>query len=785
MGRFLALLRGPASRSGAGLASAPHRLRAAALVAAVASAFSGLGALATTAAGAVPTIAGGLIAFRDARGIGVVNPQDGRSRMVLTMPLGCSSAAGGVGPVGLAGPVWSPPSGPDARLYFWLTDWQYKPTPACDLPAVANWVGPGEALLVQANPFSDALKLVAAAPNGLPCQPGQDLAALPGALAFTNGGCDEPQVEALALPLSPGSQPVGAPLAIPPGKFAPHCAIDGHLLGEGPDGRALFQEMGTQCSPPPPSLQWWAPHAQAVGIFSPQPPVSVSDELRASAWAPGGQWESFALSTGAAGTLNLKTGAWSAELLAHCTGTACEGATSVSFSPGGTQLAAAVDGELVVAPVPGGGRPKVLLTGGVASASWSGPISPEMPPGSAPTLAGSLGALWASLSKFWGEGERLTWRVDPAAMASPAVPVVSLPEPASALLMISDQVVLAAGTKSRETGSWWRSIDGGRTWTALNAHCAAMQAATPNFLPCQVSQMAVLPGGTALARGDPGLGLWRSTDEGLKWQRQPFKESLLKGGPWAAGAVAYLLVEAAGADGQPLPSATSLSLLASTDAGKTWHQVLTVPKASPADGAARLRRFFVLGPQHFAELYQAGDCSLPADLRVSTDSGRTWSELVPGPLLVPGALAQASPARLVLGASFCASAAPYYGQGLFTHGPGPSGPWAAAKLPAGYRDLYGLGPTSRFPASATAAQAFSVAALAFPGGPEGAAVGSASATITNASGDLAVNPTTMASEDLIFVTSDGGKSWRDESLPGSGLSVLSCAGPGHCLAASG
>ena len=744
--------------------------------------FSGLAPPATAGTREVATVGGGLIAFRDARGIGVVNPLSGQQRMLLTVPLGCSSAAGGVGPIGLAGPVWAPSSGPNPRLYFWVTDWQFKPTSACSVPGVPNWVGVGGAVLVQADPFDGTLRAVAAAPAGLPCQPGGDLVAVPGALAFTNGGCDEPQVEALALPLRPGAEPEGAALALPAGRFAPHCAIDERLLGEGPGGKVLFQEVATQCPPPPPSLQWWGPSADTVGLFSPRPPRGVWDELRAAALSPSGGLEAFALGTGGAGVLNLRTGAWSAQHLPHCAGSACEGALSVSFSPGGAQLALAANGALVVAPA-AGGAPEVLAADGVASVSWSGAVSAgALAGGPGRALGGVLPSLWAPFSKFWGVGEKATWRVGPAAMPSPTVSVVSLPEPASALLMVSGQVALAAGVQARGAGSWWRSTDGGRTWAALDAHCAEVQGATQDFLPCQVGQMAALPGGVALATGDPGLGLWRSTDEGLRWQRQPFKGSLIEGGPWAAGSTAYLLVEAARANGQPVPSATSLSLLASTDTGRTWHELLPVPREDPANAAAGLEQFFVLAPGRFAELYRAGDCSLPADLRVSTDDGRTWAEVAPPRLVAPGALAEAAPSRLVLGATFCGSAAPDYGEGMFTHSPGAGGPWTAARVPVGYRDLYGPGTTSRFPPSAPTVEAFSVAALAFPGGREGVAVGSAVLTGTDSSGVPAGGPS--QGSDLIFVSHDGGASWSDESVPGAPpLSTLSCAGPGHCLAA--
>jgi len=727
---------------------------------------------------------GGLIAFRDVAGIGVLDPASGHERMVLALPPGCRPAGGGQGPVGLAGPVWAPAAGPGARLYFWLTDWGYKPGPACNLPGVPPWVGAGGAVLVEADPFNGSMSAVAAAPNGLPCQAGEDLVAVMGALAFTDGGCDEPQVQALALPLRPGAQPRDAPLGLTPAQFASGCAVGEQLLGQGPGGRALFQETATQCSPPPPSLQWWLPPAGTVGLFSPRPPRRLWASLRASAVAPGGAEEAFALGSGGAGTLDLRSGAWSPVGLLPCRGALCPGALSVSYSPSGNELAVADNGDLVVVPARGAGPPRVLAGGGAASVSWSGPVSPPAAAsGPAVPLGSVLERLWAPLAKFWGEGEERTWRVEPAAMSPPVVQVVSLPEPARSLLVLPNRVALASGTQAQEAGSWWRSDDGGRSWSALNPHCAELQSASSQFLPCQVSQMAALGGGVVLARGDPGLGLWRSTDWGRRWQRQPFPGSIIEGGPWAAGKVAYLLVVPAVAGGQVPSPGGPASLLTSTDAGQSWSRLLVAPRRDPAGTAAQLQQFFVLGPGRFAELYRSGPCSSPAELRVSADNGQRWSDIALDRLVVPGALAEDGAGRVVLGASFCGRSAPHYGQGLFTHRLAAGGPWVPARAPAGYHDLYGLGPAGRYPAPPAAVEAFSVAGLVFPSGQEGVAVGSALSASTTSAGVLSAVPSQGLA--LVWVSRDGGASWSDEPVPGvPPLRAVSCAGPGDCLAAA-
>ena len=721
--------------------------------------------------------AGGLIAFQDAAGIGLLDPATGRQRLLLAVPSACTATppSGASPAIELAGPVWAPSSSASARLYLWLTDWQYHATPGCDLPPPPSFVGVGGPILVAADPFTGALTAVAAAPAGLPCQPGADLAAVAGALAFTDGGCDEPTVEALALPLRPGEQPE---VALPP----PHAPAPGpyetvdDLLGEGPSESVLYKQVAVG-SPgvPAPSLRWWSPATRAAAFLAPRPPRALWGRLVASATSPTRGQEAFAAGAAGAGVLDLATGAWSPMPL-PASGRRPPGAVAVSFSPSGDQLAVVSGGQLLVDEATGKGSPEVLLRAGVTDASWSGPLAAPVVQAPPATLARVLPSLFASFAKLWGSGLRATWRVAPAATAAPTVSVASLPGAASALVMVSPEVALAAGTE----GSVWRSIDGGRTWTTVTAHCAELQMVTRDFPPCDVAQMAALPGGTVLAGGT--MGLWRSTDGGLRWQRQVLTGRVVVAGPFAAGRTAYLLVAAAQPNGLPARGGAGMSLLASTDGGRSWQVTLAVPSHYPS-GRSGLARFFVLGPGRLAVLYRPGDCSLPEHLRVSTDGGRTWLDEPPPAPLEPVALAEAGPGRLVLGSRYCDSAAPSYGEGIFTRLAGAPGQWSPARLPSPYLDRYGSGTTSRFPASAPLVEPFSVAALAFPSATEGVAVGSAVLTGTDRHGNPAADPSTTADEDLILVSHDGGSTWSDAGVPGTGLELLSCAGPGHCLAA--
>ncbi len=725
----------------------------------------------------------GLVAFQDAEGIGLVDPASGRRRLLLAVPHACTTtvASSGTPSISLAGPVWASFERSAPKLYFWLTDWRFRTSALCHLPLAPRSLS-GSAVLVEADPFTGALRVVAVAPRGLPCQPGSDLVAVAAALAFTNGGCDETTVEALGLPFRAGEQPLQAGAAIPPAKFCRTCAINARVLGSGPKGTVLFEELGLQTATPPlPSLQLFDPTKRTVDLLSPLPPPAARATIVAAATSPNGNEVAFAAGKSGAGVLDLRTGTWAAKPVPPCTGT-CTGALSVSFSPSGAQLAIASRGEIAIDPLSGGGAPRVLMRGsGVSELSWSGvidaaalgsgkPGKPPVPPGVA------FRSIWAPFVSS-GSGASQLWEVGPRLPAGLPSLLVSLPGTPSALLMVSDKVALAAGSG----GDMWRSSDGGHRWNVVTAHCAELQMVTASYPPCDIEKMALLPGGVVLAGGP--LGVWRSVDEGLHWQRQSFPASVVTGGPWTAGSTALVLLAPAESSGVPAPTASSLTLLASSDRGRTWHKLLTVSRRDPdrRAQAAFFDQLFVLGRGRLAELYQVGDCSLPADLRLSTDDGRQWRSIAVGPLILPSALSQAGSSRLILASAFCGSAAPAYGQGIFGRPVTSSRSWSALGMPAGYAELGGSG-ASRFPASSQVVL-FSIAALVFPTGSEGIAVGSQMATFTNSSGEPAGEPS-PSGQELIFASHDGGSTWSDVPAPGGyALSMLSCADATHCLAA--
>lgn len=734
-------------------------------------------------------LAQGLVAFRDTDGIGVADPVTGRERLLLAIPPSCARATP-VPLLQLAGPVWATSAGTAPELYFWLTDWQMTAAACRGLPVPPSSLA-ATALLVEADPVTGSVRALAAAPNGLPCEPGADLAAAAGTLAFTNGGCDEPVIETLPAHLSAVAQPQPVTPSVTARAFC-DCAVAQRLLGTGPNGTFVFEEVGTQtASAPPPSLQSFAHSGHQGQLLLPRPPRATWGELTAAAAAPAGGLEAFAAGTAGAGILNLKTGTWSPATLPACRA-ACSGASSVSFSPDGDELAIAADGALVLDPV-GGGRPRTLMSGqGVSAVSWSGPMTATVPgtagAGSVPPPLGRvLPSLWASFSGFWGAGLNHTWRVAPipgrsAVPATWPVMVASPPGTPTALLMASDQLAIAAGAD----GAMWRSTDGGRTWTTVTAHCAQLRMVTPDFPPCEIHDMAALRGGVLLAGGR--LGVWRSDDGGLQWHRDAMTGYVVQGGPWAAGATALVLVEPAGPGGQAEAGSTDLTLLASTDGAHSWHELLAVPRRYPAPGAASalFDEYFVLGPGRMAVLYGTGDCSLPSYLRLTKDGGTSWSSITVPPLLAPAVVAQASRSRIAVGSRFCGSGAPFYGQGIFTHAAAAGGTWAPVGLPSGYYNLDGLGSSGRYPRSAPAVEAFSVAGLAFPGMGEAVAVGAAVPTALDSQGNPDATPAGPGSQGMLLVSSDGGATFADASVPGlSSLELLSCADAGHCLAAQG
>lgn len=361
--------------------------------------------------------------------------------------------------------------------------------------------------------------------------------------------------------------------------------------------------------------------------------------------------------------------------------------------------------------------------------------------------------------------------------------VSTLPVRPTALVEVSNRVALLAG----EDGSLWRSTDGGRSWTALLAHCApsAVQA-----MPCGIDTFAVLRTGTVLAAGQsPARQVWLSADAGRHWRPVPLPQAVWAG-PWSAGAEALLLVSPAG------PPPANLELLVTRDGGRQWQRAGVIPGTDPDHAApGPFNGLTVLGPSTWVASYRLFDCLTPPHLRLTTDGGRTWQRLGLHTLLVPGAnaLAAAGPHTLVLGAAFnSCPGAPSVGQGIVLHAMAGIGrtPWQAAILPAGDLELTGVPLASSLRANAPHAfppdasvRVLSVDALAFPGSSDGIAVGGQARAQTDGHGALPPRPLDFTS--LILLTRDGGHHWSDASIPRlPELQLLSCADTEHCLMAS-
>lgn len=121
----------------------------------------------------------GLVAYVDSRGIEVADPQTGDARLVVpisSLEIGNSSGRRYL----INGPVWAPtPSAAHPVLYFVMHDLQRQ--------------GGAADVFMRADPFAGTLALVAALPDDTGSTSG--LVAVPGALAFTFGCCEDLTVE--------------------------------------------------------------------------------------------------------------------------------------------------------------------------------------------------------------------------------------------------------------------------------------------------------------------------------------------------------------------------------------------------------------------------------------------------------------------------------------------------------------------------------------------------------------------------------------------------------------
>lgn len=167
-------------------------------------------------------------------------------------------------------------------------------------------------------------------------------------------------------------------------------------------------------------------------------------------------------------------------------------------------------------------------------------------------------------------------------------------------------------------GGVWRSIDGGRSWSATSDRECALQVGAVTVDP--VNPSIVYAGTGSFDQGNPpGCGMLRSTDGGRTWTRYVM-------GTTSFSYVSRILVDAqtAGSTSSTLVFAAGIyGLYRSTNSGATWTQVL------PAWSSSVVRH-----PTDRSVLYASGATALSNPTRGiyrSSDKGITWTVL-PSPV---------------------------------------------------------------------------------------------------------------------------------------------------------
>jgi hypothetical protein len=285
----------------------------------------------------------GLVAFRSAQGIGVLDPNTGKQ--VLVVPVNGQQFR-------ITGPVWGPAARAGASaLYFTLHDDRPQESARSDGGVAYDWV-------IRADPFTGRLEPIAAAPDQTSEGPVNLVAGARG-LAYTVGCCGDYSVRELRFATPP----------VPPAPLL-HLAQAGSLFVEAVSpitGWLLLKSSGG-------SWAWYDPESGrtqelSAGLTAEDGPVAVSDADRLAA-----------ISGGKVEIAELKTGGQPRELASAGTGV-----SALAWGPD-ARLAAVANGTLKVLEVPADGvtpAPAVQYSAGpgLSSVSWSGAM-PDL------TLAG-------------------------------------------------------------------------------------------------------------------------------------------------------------------------------------------------------------------------------------------------------------------------------------------------------------------------------------------------------------------------------------------------------------
>jgi len=291
----------------------------------------------------------GLVAYVDDHGVEVADPHTGASRLVVPIDsLETGTAANRR--FLIDGPIWAPtPTAAHPVLYFALHDLQTRSGKAD--------------VFLRADPFAGSLSVLGSVPDGTGSTAG--LVAVPGALAFTFGCCEDLSVEVLpflgatARQLSPTGSGFWESLG---GATGSQVAVI-HQTGQ--NQSYLWLDTSDGATSPltvPPSL----PSSASIGSVATDSAGHL-EALTVGSGLPGGP----ALQ-GSVDVIDLHTGALSVSHPASALG------YGLAFSPDGSALVYSSGGTLqVIATGAGAGAPPYRLPAASAddgAPTWSAPV---------------------------------------------------------------------------------------------------------------------------------------------------------------------------------------------------------------------------------------------------------------------------------------------------------------------------------------------------------------------------------------------------------------------------
>lgn len=237
--------------------------------------------------------------------------------------------------------------------------------------------------------------------------------------------------------------------------------------------------------------------------------------------------------------------------------------------------------------------------------------------------------------------------------------------------------IYAGALGTAGTGNFYRSIDGGKTWSAT---ASVSPSCSPSFVAGSGTQTVLAACGTKLLRSQDGGGTWTALTA-------PFVQATKL---------------TAGTAGTVLAYGTAQVFLSSNDGG-SWTSIANAPAACPGILALRM------DPSN-ANVLLAGAGSVGAGGAVcggvfrSTDGGRTWgANTVPGYYMTDVVIDPRNPSLVYAGASSLAGILPR--GGVFESRDGGAS-FVDLRLPASGALRLALSPSGRLLHAATPIGAF-------------------------------------------------------------------------------